>query len=333
MSSWDELLKRTNSANQKEEYIKNVEKQNEEYYWDKRYEKAKDEFNKTFILKELQKIFDLHKAIGGQRYWKGYYGKPEENIEWKDLCPDSRYSEESADDDLNRIGIGTRHASGPSASTPCLRMRIGGNEWKINIAYVEAELFLYNDKIAWNRRVQLKHGDDWAKYDFRALPEKKKDAIIFERFVEAYPTFVKQFERMVTNEIRKKEECLENVEIPDSHFESEQSEDILSTFETYCIKDGISYSMNEAGNELYAINNSLSDHDINVLLNGAINKHQYDAGDQVYLYADDNELHYHLEELFDQYLECSDDFEYISEEFESGLEQYQEEIGNAEMEL
>ena len=110
-------------------------------------------------------------------------------------------------------------------------------------------------------------------------------------------------------------------------------EDVLSTFETYCIKDGISYAMNETKDELYAINSSLSDHDINTLLKSAINKHEFDAGDQVYLYADDDELHYHLEELFDQYLDAPDDFDYVSEEFEKGLEQYQDEIGKNEMEL
>ena len=110
-------------------------------------------------------------------------------------------------------------------------------------------------------------------------------------------------------------------------------EDALSTFETYCIKDGISYAMNETKDELYAINSSLSDHDINILLKSAINKHEFDAGDQVYLYADDDELHYHLEELFDQYLDAPEDFDYVSEEFENGLEQYQDEIGKNEMEL
>ena len=42
---------------------------------------------------------------------------------------------------------------------------------------------------------------------------------------------------------------------------------------------------------------------------------------------------YHLEELFDQYLDAPDDFDYVSEEFEKGLEQYQDEIGKNEMEL
>ena len=135
------------------------------------------------------------------------------------------------------------------------------------------------------------------------------------------------------NEIQKKEMSLENVELPVLHSEKDIPEDVLSTFETYCIKDGISYAMNETKDELYAINSSLSDHDINTLLKSAINKHEFDAGDQVYLYADDDELHYHLEELFDQYLDAPDDFDFVSEEFESGLEQYQDEIGKNEMEL
>ena len=91
--------------------------------------------------------------------------------------------------------------------------------------------------------------------------------------------------------------------------------------------------MNEACDELYAINSELSDHDINILLKGAIHKHEFDAGDQVYLYADDDKLHHHLEELFDQYLDAPDDFDYVSEEFENGLEQYQDEIEHDEMEL
>ena len=91
--------------------------------------------------------------------------------------------------------------------------------------------------------------------------------------------------------------------------------------------------MNETCDELYAINSELSDHDINILLKGAIHKHEFDAGDQVYLYADDDKLHHHLEELFDQYLDAPDDFDYVSEEFENGLEQYQDEIGHDEMEL
>lgn len=69
------------------------------------------------------------------------------------------------------------------------------------------------------------------------------------------------------------------------------------------------------------------------LLKSAINKHEFDAGDQVYLYADDDKLHHHLEELFDQYLDTPEDFDYVSEEFENGLEQYQDEIGKNEMEL
>lgn len=34
-----------------------------------------------------------------------------------------------------------------------------------------------------------------------------------------------------------------------------------------------------------------------------------------------------------QYLDDPDDFDFVSEEFESGLEQYQDEIGKNEMEL
>lgn len=123
-------------------------------------------------------------------------------------------------------------------------------------------------------------------------------------------------------------------EVINGEFEEKDiPEDVLSTFETYCIKDGVSYAMNETKDELYAINSKLSDHDINTLLKSAINKHEFDAGDQVYLYADDDELHYHLEELFDQYLDAPDDFDFVSEEFENGLEQYQDEIGKNEMEL
>ena len=40
-----------------------------------------------------------------------------------------------------------------------------------------------------------------------------------------------------------------------------------------------------------------------------------------------------MEELFDQYLDTPEDFDYVSEEFENGLEQYQDEIGKNEMEL
>ena len=36
---------------------------------------------------------------------------------------------------------------------------------------------------------------------------------------------------------------------------------------------------------------------------------------------------------FDQYLDTPEDFDYVSEEFENGLEQYQDEIGKNEMEL
>lgn len=138
--------------------------------------------------------------------------------------------------------------------------------------------------------------------------------------VEKFKRVQKEVERLANNK-------LEKMELPDI------PEDVLSTFETYCIKDGVSYAMNETKDELYAINSSLSDHDINTLLKSAINKHEFDAGDQVYLYADDDELHYHLEELFDQYLDAPDDFDFVSEEFESGLEQYQDEIGKNEMEL
>ncbi len=43
---------------------------------------------------------------------------------------------------------------------------------------------------------------------------------------------------------------LENVELPVLHSEKDIPEDVLSTFETYCIKDGISYAMNETKDEI-----------------------------------------------------------------------------------
>ena len=294
MSRWDILLDRTNQAKIKTDYVNEVNKENEKKYWKERCDKAQDKFFDMIKAEELKEIFDLYEALGGPRfYWEHELGRHpyEVNPQWKDVCPDSRWEggpDYTEDRDLDRIGIGTRNASGRMASMPCLRMRID---------------------------------------------ENKRTGIIYEHFVKAYPEFIKNFERIAENEIQKKEMSLENIELPVFHSAKDISEDVLSTFETYCIKDGVSYAMNETGDELYAINSSLSDHDINTLLKSAINKHEFDAGDQVYLYADDDKLHYHLEELFDQYLDAPDDFDFVSEEFENGLEQYQDEIGKNEMEL
>lgn len=199
--------------------------------------------------------------------------------------------------------------------------------------YLTVEMYLNKDNhIISHQDMYLRHGGS-SGADFNRIDENKRTGIIYEHFVKAYPEFIKNFERIAENEIQKKEMSLENVELPILHSEKEIPEDVLSTFETYCIKDGVSYAMNETKDELYAINSNLSDHDINTLLKSAINKHEFDAGDQVYLYADDDELHYHLEELFDQYLDAPEDFDFVSEEFENGLEQYQDEIGKNEMEL
>lgn len=234
---------------------------------------------------------------------------------------------------MDRIGIGTRHGSGRIAYIPCLRMRIDDPEWGMNWRYLEVEIYLNKDNhiILHQDRCSYMGGDDVS--DFNAIDENKRTGIIYEHFVAAYPEFIKNFERIAESVIQQKEMKLENIELPVLHSEKDIPEDVLSTFEIYCIKDGVSYAMNETKDELYAINSSLSDHDINTLLKSAINKHEFDAGDQVYLYADDDELHYHLEELFDQYLDAPDDFDFVSEEFESGLEQYQDEIGKNEMEL
>ena len=206
-------------------------------------------------------------------------------------------------------------------------------DWGINWNYLSVEIYLNKDNHIILHQDGYSYSDRHSVDVFNAMDENKRTAIIYEHFVAAYPEFIKNFERIAENEIQKKEMSLENVELPVLHSEKDILEDVLSTFETYCIKDGISYAMNETKDELYAINSSLSDHDINTLLKSAINKHEFDAGDQVYLYADDDELHYHLEELFDQYLDAPDDFDFVSEEFESGLEQYQDEIGKNEMEL
>lgn len=198
------------------------------------------------------------------------------------------------------------------------------------MAQMEFENSLKNEVLNQDRCSYM-GGDDVS--DFNRIDENKRTAIIYEHFVKAYPEFIKNFERIAESVIQQKEMSLENVELPVLHSEKDIPEDVLSTFETYCIKDGVSYAMNETKDELYAINSSLSDHDINTLLKSAINKHEFDAGDQVYLYADDDKLHHHLEELFDQYLDTPEDFDYVSEEFENGLEQYQDEIGKNEMEL
>lgn len=234
---------------------------------------------------------------------------------------------------MDRIGIGTRHGSGRIAYIPCLRMRFDDPDWGINWNYLSVEIYLNKDNHIILHQDGYSYSDRHSVDVFNAMDENKRTAIIYEHFVKAYPEFIKNFERIAENEIQKKEMSLENVELPILHSEKDIPEDVLSTFETYCIKDGVSYAMNETKDELYAINSELSDHDINILLKSAINKHEFDAGDQVYLYADDDKLHHHLEELFDQYLDTPEDFDYVSEEFENGLEQYQDEIGKNEMEL
>jgi len=339
MSRWDILLDRTNQAKIKTDYVNEVNKENEKKYWKERCDKAQDKFFDMIKAEELKEIFDLFAALGKPHYyWKhslGHY--PTENMpQWKDVCPDSRWEggpDYTEDRDLDRIGIGTRNASGRMASMPCLRMRIDDPEWGMKWNYLSVEMYLNKENhIISHQSIYSNHNGD-GMVEFNAIDENKRTGIIYEHFVKAYPEFIKNFERIAENEIQKKEMSLENIELPVFHSEKDIPEDVLSTFETYCIKDGVSYAMNETGDELYAINSSLSDHDINILLKSAINKHQFDASDQVYLYADDDELHYHLEELFDQYLDAPDDFDYVSEEFENGLEQYQDEIGKNEMEL
>lgn len=339
MSRWDILLDRTNQAKIKTDYVNEVNKENEKKYWKERCDKAQDKFFDMIKAEELKEIFDLFEALGKPHYyWKhslGHY--PTENMpQWKDVCPDSRWEggpDYTEDRDLDRIGIGTRNASGRMASMPCLRMRIDDPEWGMKWNYLSVEMHLNKENhIISHQSIYSNHNGD-GMVEFNAIDENKRTGIIYEHFVKAYPEFIKNFERIAENEIQKKEMSLENVELPILHSEKDILEDVLSTFETYCIKDGVSYAMNETKDELYAINSELSDHDINTLLKGAINKHQFDASDQVYLYADDDQLHYHLEELFDQYLDAPGDFDYISEEFENGLEQYQDEIGKDEMEL
>lgn len=308
MSRWDILLDRTNQAKIKTDYVNEVNKENEKKYWKERCDKAQDKFFDMIKAEELKEIFDLFEALGGPRFY------------WEDR-------------DLDRIGIGHRHGSGKVAYIPCLRMRFNDPDWGINWNYLSVEIYLNKDNHIILHQDGYSYSDRHSVDVFNAMDENKRTAIIYEHFVKAYPEFIKNFERIAENEIQKKEMSLENVELPVLHSEKDIPEDVLSTFETYCIKDGISYAMNETKDELYAINSSLSDHDINTLLKSAINKHEFDAGDQVYLYADDDELHYHLEELFDQYLDAPDDFDYVSEEFEKGLEQYQDEIGKNEMEL
>lgn len=339
MSRWDVLLDRTNQTKIKTDYAKEVNKQKENEYWKERCDKAHDKFSDMIKAEELKEIFDLYKALGTPKYyWKhsiGHY-PTENNPQWKDVCPDSRWEsgpDYTEDRDMERVGIGTRHGSGRIAYIPCLRMRIDDPDWGMDWNYLSVELYLNKDNHIILHQDGYSYTDKHSVAVFNAMDENKRDAIIYEHFVAAYPEFIKNFERIAENEIQKKEMSLENVELPVLHTEKDTPEDVLSTFETYCIKDGVSYAINETKDELYAINSSLSDHDINILLKSAINKHQFDASDQVYLYADDDELHYHLEELFDQYLDAPDDFDYVSEEFENGLEQYQDELGKNEMEL
>lgn len=339
MSRWDILLDRTNQAKIKTDYVNEVNKENEKKYWKERCDKAQDKFFDMIKAEELKEIFDLYEALGGPRfYWEHELGRHpyEVNPQWKDVCPDSRWAggpDYTEDRDLDRIGIGTRHGSGRIAYIPCLRMRFDDPDWGINWNYLSVEIYLNKDNHIILHQDGYSYSDRHSVDVFNAMDENKRTAIIYEHFVKAYPEFIKNFERIAENEIQKKEMSLENVELPILHSEKDIPEDVLSTFETYCIKDGISYAMNETKDELYAINSSLSDHDINTLLKSAINKHEFDAGDQVYLYADDDKLHHHLEELFDQYLDAPKDFDYVSEEFENGLEQYQDEIGKNEMEL
>lgn len=339
MSRWDILLDRTNQAKIKTDYVNEVNKENEKKYWKERCDKAQDKFFDMIKAEELKEIFDLYEALGGPRfYWEHELGRHpyELNPQWKDVCPDSRWEggpDYTEDRDLDRIGIGTRHGSGRIAYIPCLRMRFDDPDWGINWNYLSVEIYLNKDNHIILHQDGYSYSDRHSVDVFNAMDENKRTAIIYEHFVKAYPEFIKNFERIAENEIQKKEMSLENVELPILHSEKDIPEDVLSTFETYCIKDGVSYAMNETKDELYAINSELSDHDINILLKSAINKHEFDAGDQVYLYADDDKLHHHLEELFDQYLDTPEDFDYVSEEFENGLEQYQDEIGKNEMEL
>ena len=339
MSRWDILLDRTNQAKIKTDYVNEVNKENEKKYWKERCDKAQDKFFDMIKAEELKEIFDLFEALGGPRfYWEHELGRHpyEVNPQWKAVCPDSRWEsgpDYTEDLDMDRIGIGTRHGSGRIAYIPCLRMRFDDPDWGINWNYLSVELYLNKDNHIILHQDGYSYSDRHSVAVFNAMDENKRNAIICEHFVKAYPEFIKNFERIAENVIQQKEMKLENIELPVLHSEKDIPEDVLSTFETYCIKDGISYMMNETCDELYAINSELSDHDINTLLKSAINKHEFDAGDQVYLYADDDKLHHHLEELFDQYLDAPDDFDYVSEEFENGLEQYQDEIGHDEMEL
>lgn len=142
MSRWDVLLDRTNQAKIKTDYVNEVNKENEKKYWKERCDKAQDKFFDMIKAEELKEIFDLFEALGKPHYyWKhslGHY--PTENMpQWKDVCPDSRWEggpDYTEDRDLDRIGIGTRNASGRMASMPCLRMRIDDPEWGMKWNYL-----------------------------------------------------------------------------------------------------------------------------------------------------------------------------------------------------
>ena len=265
MSRWDILLDRTNQAKIKTDYVNEVNKENEKKYWKERCDKAQDKFFDMIKAEELKEIFDLFEALGGPRfYWEHELGRHpyEVNPQWKDVCPDSRWAggpDYTEDRDLDRIGIGHRHGSGKVAYIPCLRMRFNDPDWGINWNYLSVEIYLNKDNHIILHQDGYSYSDRHSVDVFNAMDENKRTAIIYEHFVKAYPEFIKNFERIAENEIQKKEMSLENVELPVLHSEKDIPEDVLSTFETYCIKDGVSYAMNETKDELYAINSSLSD--------------------------------------------------------------------------
>ena len=194
-----------------------------------------------------------------------------------------------------------------------------------------------NYKIRFNcnyKRVDEKYSS-WKKLG-NTEQEKIIRTKILNSFCDKLPEFMVECEHIFTEFLNEQKELYGNVNLSQGDKVEEKEEKQLSMLESefdkytvYCrTGNDKTYLLDEDGDTLYCVDSTLGMDEAVILINHA-KEYNIDSenGRKAYIFCTDTENRDRLEELWDVYNDEPDYYYDISEEFESGFEQYCDEVG------
>lgn len=180
--------------------------------------------------------------------------------------------------------------------------------------------------------------EDWSSW--KGLGDTERAKIIKSKMLNSFcdklPEFMVECEHIFTEFLNEQKELYGNVNLSQGDKVEEKEEKQLSMLESefdkytvYCrTGNDKTYLLDEDGDTLYCVDSTLGMDEAVILINHA-KEYNIDSenGRKAYIFCTDTENRDRLEELWDVYNDEPDYYYDISEEFESGFEQYCDEVG------